>query len=462
MMLPARSSCVVICLAMVAAACGGSPTSDQTTTADSSVPIAVSTTVPVSTTSVPPTTSETVADTTTTSLVQEEAGEPVDLLTFAQGAIPISFAIEGPGSDASSYRIMQIIDGNTTPRIQVSGATAETIVEIVFELPGLTTFDRLAIPQVAEVPSAGTTFFRSVEILGAASVEASYVVLASAELATHESRDEVTELDIQSSEPVKFLKLRLGGGINIEQEFSDFEFSEIIGNGTQVDVELVDGFTGIWDVLLPDIDRSVGLIELSQTGSVVTGCFETIDLVGTVTGNLARLTGIDRNSGIGSSYIFGLTNDGSLQGVSSSNGGPFGFVRSEIAPDGTLTSCSDIPQPEHPLACGSVIYGINFDFNSATLRPDSEPLLQQLFEGLKADLSTSIVVEGHTSTEGSDAYNLDLSQRRAQAVVDDLVVRGIDPTRISALGRGESEPLFSPDDDEATRSMNRRVEIDCG
>ena len=134
---------------------------------------------------------------------------------------------------------------------------------------------------------------------------------------------------------------------------------------------------------------------------------------------------------------------------------------SEIAPEGSTTDCTDIPQPEYTFGCGSVVYGINFDFNSADLRPDSNPVLQELFEALQADGSTSIVIEGHTSTEGSDTYNQDLSERRAQSVVDDLIQRGIDGGRISALGLGETSPLILPEDDEASRSINRRVEIAC-
>ena len=71
------------------------------------------------------------------------------------------------------------------------------------------------------------------------------------------------------------------------------------------------------------------------------------------------------------------------------------------------------------------------------------------------------MIEGHTSTEGSDTYNQDLSERRAQSVVDDLIQRGIDGGRISALGLGETSPLISPEDDEASRSINRKVEIAC-
>ena len=109
--------------------------------------------------------------------------------------------------------------------------------------------------------------------------------------------------------------------INILTEESGFEFSELIGNGTQEPVALVNGFTGIWDAKLPDIDRSIGLIELKQDGAVVTGCFGTSDLVGSVTGNIARMTGIDRFDGVMSAYIFGLNADGELVGVASNNGG---------------------------------------------------------------------------------------------------------------------------------------------
>jgi OOP family OmpA-OmpF porin len=59
-------------------------------------------------------------------------------------------------------------------------------------------------------------------------------------------------------------------------------------------------------------------------------------------------------------------------------------------------------------------------------------------------------------------YNQGLSERRAQSVVDDLVARGFDPAAISAIGFGETMPLISPDDDETSRELNRRVEITCG
>ena len=58
------------------------------------------------------------------------------------------------------------------------------------------------------------------------------------------------------------------------------------------------------------------------------------------------------------------------------------------------------------------------------------------------------------------AHNLDLSRRRAQAVVDDLVARGLDRKRIRATGKGSAAPI-APNTDEAGRSLNRRVEVQC-
>jgi outer membrane protein OmpA-like peptidoglycan-associated protein len=70
------------------------------------------------------------------------------------------------------------------------------------------------------------------------------------------------------------------------------------------------------------------------------------------------------------------------------------------------------------------------------------------------------VIEGHTSSEGEDDYNLRLSERRAEAVVGDLVRRGLDRDRLRGVGIGERRPI-APNTDESGRSINRRVEIKC-
>ena len=97
--------------------------------------------------------------------------------------------------------------------------------------------------------------------------------------------------------------------------------------------------------------------------------------------------------------------------------------------------------------------------NKALIRPDSEPVLQDLFRGIQGAQGT-VIIEGHTSTEGSEEDNLELSKRRAQAVVDKLQALGINQSRLEASGKGELMPLV-PENDETSRALNRRVEIKC-
>ena len=104
---------------------------------------------------------------------------------------------------------------------------------------------------------------------------------------------------------------------------------------------------------------------------------------------------------------------------------------------------------------------VNFDVNSAVIRPESDQVLADLFAQLLAEEAQGVSIVGHTSTEGSVEHNLDLSEQRAQAVVDDLIRRGFDAGSISATGEGESQPLISPDKTETARELNRRVEIAC-
>jgi outer membrane protein OmpA-like peptidoglycan-associated protein len=77
---------------------------------------------------------------------------------------------------------------------------------------------------------------------------------------------------------------------------------------------------------------------------------------------------------------------------------------------------------------------------------------------LQRDPSLSVDIEGHADWMGSDEYNIRLSQRRAQAVVDWLVAHGIARERLNAVGKGEREPIASNETAEG-RQLNRRVEV---
>jgi outer membrane protein OmpA-like peptidoglycan-associated protein len=120
----------------------------------------------------------------------------------------------------------------------------------------------------------------------------------------------------------------------------------------------------------------------------------------------------------------------------------------------------DPPAPPEPVIEPPLISfdDVLFDFDRSTLRPEANAILQPALDMLQADPEMEVEIEGHTDWIGSDAYNDGLSQRRAQAVVEWLVARGIDRARISAVGRGESEPVATNATREG-RQLNRRVEV---
>lgn len=94
-----------------------------------------------------------------------------------------------------------------------------------------------------------------------------------------------------------------------------------------------------------------------------------------------------------------------------------------------------------------------FDFDSSELKPGGYDELGRVAGVLNKYQQTTITVEGHTDSTGSEEYNQGLSERRALEVRDALVEMNVDPRRVQAVGYGESRPAYSAD------AMNRRVNI---
>ncbi len=99
-----------------------------------------------------------------------------------------------------------------------------------------------------------------------------------------------------------------------------------------------------------------------------------------------------------------------------------------------------------------------FETNKADLLPGAMRSIDKLAAFLKSYPNRKVLIEGHTDSRGSEAYNLKLSQKRANAVKEALIERGIDPSRIIAKGYGEAYPVAS-NLTAAGRQQNRRVEI---
>jgi outer membrane protein OmpA-like peptidoglycan-associated protein len=102
--------------------------------------------------------------------------------------------------------------------------------------------------------------------------------------------------------------------------------------------------------------------------------------------------------------------------------------------------------------------GILFPFNSTDILPAGRSNLQELANSLQKYPNSDILIVGHTDSVGTDAYNLDLSQRRAQAASAYLQSLGVPASRVRTEGKGEAEPVVSNDTEEG-RQKNRRVEI---
>lgn len=116
---------------------------------------------------------------------------------------------------------------------------------------------------------------------------------------------------------------------------------------------------------------------------------------------------------------------------------------------------------ERELASGAcaAVYGIYFDFDSARLRPESEPALKEIAGALEHNPAWRLKIEGHTDNIGGDEYNMTLSSRRAEAVKEALTSQfSISAPRLTTAGFGATRPKAANDTVEG-RALNRRVEL---
>jgi outer membrane protein OmpA-like peptidoglycan-associated protein len=154
------------------------------------------------------------------------------------------------------------------------------------------------------------------------------------------------------------------------------------------------------------------------------------------------------------------------QGPSDARWATFG-VGLKYAFNGPVQAAPPAPPPPPPVAQAPppppakkkiVLRSVHFDFDKSAIRPDAVPVLNEAAETLKAAGGIAVIVEGHTDSVGSDAYNQKLSQRRADAVRQYLAKHGIPANRITTEGFGESRPVASNDTADG-RAQNRRVEL---
>jgi OOP family OmpA-OmpF porin len=112
------------------------------------------------------------------------------------------------------------------------------------------------------------------------------------------------------------------------------------------------------------------------------------------------------------------------------------------------------PKPKRQLT----LKGVNFDFDKSQIRPDAQAILDEDIRILQGHPGVHVLCEGHTDAKGTNSYNERLAMRRAVAVRNYLVSKGIAASATTVEGRGELQPVASNDTDDG-RAENRRVEL---
>ncbi len=380
-----------------------------------------------------------------TSGLAEERRE--DLLTLANGAIVARASVD-------PARALDLLDGNPARGWSNQRPKDRPPYTFVFELLAPTVLREVVVDTAGKRPGgAAGAAAKTVAIAASASgPDGEFAPLGTVDVA----EEGAASLRVEATTPVRWLRVEVQANHgNPQWTYLD----EVSAYGEQEPVPDDDGrYTGAWT-------SNFGPIELVQTGSQLAGCYREGTLVGSVGGGVARVAWQDRKSAkVQGTALFVVDARKHLEGVQyrlpsrARWGGPPATAKTP------KTECGKTPPPANPIAAafaarGEIaLYGIYFDFDADVLQARSEPVLRQLADALGAAESFAVDVEGHTDDVGADPYNLDLSRRRAEAVVAWLAAHGIERSRLHAAGRGETEPVADNTTADG-RALNRRVTV---
>lgn len=392
------------------------------------------------------------------SLAAQEAPRP-DLIDYGSGAFPLRVS-DRVGSEVARAVLDGLGGFVSIPGIGSEGP--DELVRLLVELPAPTVFQVFGVPPMSSFGCCRDTHIATVTVEGSAtSPDDGFEELVSFRIA-RDVYDADQEFPSVSQAAVRWLRISLDGRqVPDPADYRGTTFTDLRGYGDQEPRDVApDEFTGVFLTGGGGGGANANRIEIRQNGALVVGCRQSggavRELSGGIENGILKFLAAD-----GVPSLFVISSEGELLGVE---------VRTVGTPGGNAIDCAPLRgEAENGVgqaidACRTaVLYGVNFDVDSDRLRADAEPALQEILTALEGRPDVSVTIEGHTDSDASDEYNLDLSNRRTSSVRAWLVDHGIDASRLTAVGKGESEPIAG-NETAAGKAANRRVEIEpaCG
>lgn len=401
----------------------------------------------------------------------DKASLGVNWLAFGAGAIVAGKTSESRSSDSAAR---QLIDESG-----FSWMTADGQIEnqsVTLELPARTTLKTVVFDtgQPTYYDGRGARDV-SVEVSDE-SATSGFQTILEATLQDSKSKNGVDDqtFPVQKEIAGRFVrytaKNNFGSPVTILTE-------EVSGYGEQEARAAIANISGTYKL------EGTGDVHLKQEGNAVIGCYEENEGIveGAIDGRVITLVASNKDSRAKnekSSYVAAnVVNDGKTIVTTwwgwSATPVKKSYDRFYIA-EKTLDkigSCKHLPdlngtkdvakenlEKEIEANGKAILYGINFNFNSDVIRPESKPTLDKVIAILKDKTGWQFAVGGHTDNIGGDSFNQTLSEKRAASVVKYLTDGGITADRLSSNGYGLTRPL-APNDSEAERAQNRRVEL---
>lgn len=397
------------------------------------------------------TTTTAASATVTTSSAATAAVPEVSLVSLGAGGV----VAQKPQEESDGYGAFRLIDENpsrgwSTP----DGVTSQQTM--VFSLPGHCELSRAEFDTDGLKPGRAA---KDVTIeVSDTSAGAGFTKVGAVSLA--ESKNQQS-FPLSPASKARWIRLTV---LNNHGDKDNIELMDFRAYGKALDRSPVPSLTG-------DFTSNMGDMQLRQDGASVVGCYGKNGgkLIGGIDGRTLKVQWSDASGNSGTAVV-NISDDGKEF---------FGlmFDKGDVA-DGSIWSGNRATEKIEGcgLTAGSAqeemagdleksgrtrVYGILFDTDSATIKPESKATLDDITAVMKAHGDWTLVVEGHTDSTGGDAHNQQLSEQRAASVKSYLVNAGIPEARLKPQGFGATKPV-APNDTELGRAQNRRVELAKG